>query len=328
MYAKPSRKNLTITSAFVIASLVLLCSGRADAAIGKITALKGTAIIQSGTVVSKVTQGAPLNNLDSLTTQNGEVSVTFNDGAVMKVNPYTSVQVREQVEQSGVWIFKTNYNARRITCMVGKIWFKSGASGMRNHLQSATAVVTLKGSDADFGYNNLNTYLNMYSGDAAVVGNVIRGFFENPGIDAATKNNVYQALAAAYQKTLSAQASSGPLRAVNLADARIAALQVARNIASELAAKSPDATVRDEANSALSSITGSLTGENANRANAAAIAQNAGVTVPDATTTVPISIAVTAATTAAATTTSTTTSTTSTTSSISTTTVCPSPPCK
>ena len=323
-------KKTLLVATFLMAGLILLYASPAAAAIGKITGFKGDAIVQSGATITKVTKaGMPLNDGDAITTQNGEVNITFNDGAVMKVNPYANILLQERQEQSGFWMFKTTYTARRITCMVGKIWFKSGASNTKNYLQTPTAVARLQGSDGDFGYDNVRTYLNMYSGDAAVVGSVIRGFFENPGISAAQKSSVYQALQTAYQQTVQAQAAPATvLKPVVQEQAKLAALQVAQDVAT-IMKSNPDATVASQATQALTAVAAAITQTQTALARDTTIAQQAGVTVPATTTTVrPTTTPTTVPVTAASTTSTSTTSTTSTTSSMSTTTICPSPPCE
>ena len=88
---------------------------------------------------------------------------------------------------------------RRVTCFVGKLWFKSGASKRKNYLQTPTAVCGLRGSNADVGYNpaELQSLLNIYAGEAAVVGTFMQGFFNDPGISAAKKSEVFNQLKAA-----------------------------------------------------------------------------------------------------------------------------------
>ncbi|MFA6412009.1 MAG: hypothetical protein WCW53_04875 [Syntrophales bacterium] len=324
------KKTLLVVT-FVMAGLILLYASPVAAAIGKITGFKGDAIIQSGANIAKVTKaGMPLNDGDMVATQSGEVNITFNDGAVMKVNSYSNIQLQERTEQSGTWIFKTSNAARRITCMVGKLWYKSGASNTKSYLQSPTAVAGLRGSDGDFGYDNVRTYLNMYSGDATVIGSVIRGFFDNPGISAAQKSNVYQSMQRAYQQTVQAQKEPETvLKPVVQAQAKIAALDVAQQVAA-IMKSNPDAVVASQASQALVTL-GTITATvRTDLGKAIGDAQKAGVTVP--TTTVPATTTTvaptTAPTTAASTTSTSTTSTTSTTSSMSTTTICPSPPCE
>lgn len=313
----------------VMTAIILLFAFPAVAAIGKISSFKGDVILQSGASVSKVEKiNTAVNDGDSLTTRNGEVSITFTDGAVIKVNPYTTMQLQERKEERGAWIFKTSQMTRRITCMVGKLWFKSGASPTKNYLQSPTAIAGIRGSDGDFGFDNVNTYLNMYTGDAAVIGNVIRGFFENPGINAALKNSVYQSLQQAYQQTVQAQAEQrAALKPVVQAQSRIAALQVAQQI-SNVMKSNPDAAVAAQAQQAATIITGTMSNVQNELNRAITEAQQQGVTVPTTTSSSSTTSTAPVTTTAASTTSTTTTSTTSTTSSISTTTICPSPPCR
>lgn len=173
----------------------------------------------------------------------------------------------------------------------------------------------------------------MYSGDAAIVGNVIRGFFDNPGISAAQKSSVYQSLQRAYQQTVQAQAEPPTvLKPVVEAQARIAALDVAQQVAA-IMKSNPDTAVAAQATQALVTL-GTITATvRTDLGKAIGDAQKAGVTVPTTTTTVPATTTTapaptTAPTTAASTTSTSTTSTTSTTSSMSTTTICPSPPCE
>jgi len=236
---------------------VLFLSAPADASIAKISNLKGEVIVQSGEEVYRLEKtGRPLNSGDHIMTKEGEAQVTFYDGAVLKLNPFSKAMIAEREEESGVWLFKSKKPARRITVYTGKIWFKSGASNIRNYVQTPAAVCTLRGSDGDFGFNpaTLSTYMHMYSGEASVVGTVIRGFFANPGISAAQKSAVYQALASAYEKTQQA-AASGNTAAKE--QAKIDALQAAKLSAAALQGN-PDATVKTQASAAAATLDASI----------------------------------------------------------------------
>ena len=225
---------------------ICLFSFQAHAAksVAKISSFQGEVVIRSGTMVYRLDQtGVVLNDGDQIQTKDGEIEITFNDGAVMKVRPFSTTMIQEREEKSGFLFFKTKKLVRRITCFVGKLWFKSGSSNRKNFLQTPTAVCGIRGSEGDLGYDNVNTYLNMYVGDADVLGNVIKGFFEDPGIDEATKNTIYQALANAYQASQDAELSG---KEIDLANARVDALQVVQQIAAELQ-NNPDETVSKEA---------------------------------------------------------------------------------
>ena len=133
----------------------------ADAAepIAKISSFKGEVILQSGPIISDVTEiRLPLMEGDRIQTKDGEVEITFNDGAVMKVSPFTSAMIQEREEESGWWIFKTKKAVRRVTIFVGKIWLKSGVSKRKNFLQTPTAVCGLRGSIV-FGGNIQGKFL-------------------------------------------------------------------------------------------------------------------------------------------------------------------------
>ena len=229
---------------FLVLSIgVLLFASQADASkpIAQISSFKGGVIVQSGTKIFRVTQiGLTLKNGDRIQTKQGEVLIIFNDGAVMKIRPFTNTMIQEREEKGGWWIFKSKRAVRRITCFIGKLWFKTGVSKRRNYLQTPTAVCGVRGSDGEIGFDNVNTYLNMYSGEAEVVGKVMRGFFADPGIDAATKSRVYQSL---IQAAVQAEQAMTP---VQVAQARIVALQVVKEAATELQ-NNPDTAIAGEA---------------------------------------------------------------------------------
>jgi len=227
---------------------LLLFASQTNAAkpIAQVSGFKGEVVVQSGTRIFRVTKlGQILNDGDRIQTKQAEVQITFNDGAVMKIRPFTSTMIQEREEKSGFWIFKTKKAVRRITCFIGKLWFKTGVSKRKNYLQTPTAVCGVRGSDGDIGFDpaKLETYLNMYTGDAEVVGKVIRGLFADLGPEAAKESPVFQALAKAHEKTEEAKATG---KAVDLAKARVEALKVVKEAAAELQ-QNPDENIAGEA---------------------------------------------------------------------------------
>lgn len=232
---------------FMISAGVLFLVPQVYAAtpVAKIWSFDGEVILQTDTKTLRITQvDTPLNNGDRIQTKDGEAQVVFADGALLKLRPFTNTMIQEREEESGWWIFKAKKAVRRLTCFVGKFWFKSGASKTKNYLQTPTAVCGLRGSSGDVGFDNLNSYLNMYEGEADIVGKVIRGFFDDPGIGAAAKSRVYQSLTKAHETAQRAQATG---KATDLATAQVAALKVAKEAAAELQ-NNPDETVKKEAN--------------------------------------------------------------------------------
>ena len=240
----PRFRVLLIFLALFIWVLLFASQTHATGPVAQISGYKGEVIIQSDTKIFRVTKiGLTLKDGDRIQTKQGEVRIIFNDGAVMKIRPFTNTMIQERKEKSGLWIFKTRRAVRRITCFVGKLWFKSGVSNRRNYLQTPTAVCGVRGSDGDIGFDNINTYLNMYTGESDVLGRVIRGLFADPGTGAATKSRVYQSLAKAYEKTEEAKATE---KAVDLAKALVEALKVVKEAATELQ-QNPDDNIAKEA---------------------------------------------------------------------------------
>ena len=268
LFGKRRRQaTLAFFSMTLIALMIAFAAGGAEAAIAKITGVKGAVIVnQAGNVSDVTAPGLALNDGDQLLTKEGEAQVTFNDGAILKMQPYTKTMIQERKETRGT-LFKATENARRLTCYTGKLWFKSGASKTKNYLQSPTAVAGLRGTDADFGFNpeRMQTLLNMYSGQAAVIGNVIRGFFQNPGVSAAQKSQVYQNLEKAYAVTQETKkANENPAltqeqKTINTAVAKVEALQVVEQAAQILVQSNPDPVAKTQAQATAQVVTATIT---------------------------------------------------------------------
>lgn len=224
---------------FVVCMGVFIMANGAIAAkpIAKVTAFKGEVILLSGTEVKAITQtGVALNDGDKLQTKNGEAEVTFDDGAVMKLNPFTASMIEEREEEAG-WLFKTKSTARRLTVFVGKLWFKSGSSNKKNILQTPSAVCGLRGSEGEVGYDNYKSFLNMISGQTDTLGDWVQGLFDNPGVDAALKNRLYQALLTAHKAYNEAEGQQ------DVFIAQKAALEAIQVAALELKENNPDQAV-------------------------------------------------------------------------------------
>ncbi|MEW6671015.1 MAG: hypothetical protein AB1427_04885 [Thermodesulfobacteriota bacterium] len=273
-----------------VGSFVLIPRADAAAPIATISAFDGDVSILSDYKIVKVTQaGQVLKQGDRVQVKVGFATVMFDDGATLNVNPYSSALIQQQEEESGFWVFKVKKTVRRITCFIGKLKFKSGKSIQDNYLQTPTAVAGLRGTEAEVGYDNAKNYLNMISGDLAVTyGEFIRGFFENPGVDAATKNQVFQALEKAKD-----EAATGNQQA-----AQVAALEAIQTAAQELT-KNPDPVVQQQAQQVVEQTQQQI--ENVNK----------GIAPTDTTAAPPPPTTVAPVTTTTTTTTTTTSSTTS-----------------
>ena len=215
--------------------------------IAKISSFQGEVSLLSGKKFIRVNLGQPLKNGDRIQTKEGEVEITFNDGAVMKVRHFSSTMIQEREEKSGFWIFKTKRAVRRLTIFVGKLWFKSGVSKRKNYMQTPTAVCGVRGSVVEAGYDNVLSLLNVIEGLVDKVGPWEEGPFADPGVLAAGKNKVYAAIADAHAELKAAAAIKDPdARAKAMAEAEVKALNIVIIVA-EVLKTNPDPTVVEEA---------------------------------------------------------------------------------
>jgi len=228
----PRSKTALILTFLCLGLFAAIASTHAATPIAKITQFNGEVLIVSGEQLSKVTGvGQPINDGDSVQTRNGEAHITFNDGAMMTIRPYTNTLVQEAEEQSGWFLFKTKDLVRRITCQVGNLWFKSGASGRKNYLQSPTAVCGLRGSATEFGYDNVMTFVREIEGSVEALGAVQRvteDFLRNLQANAeksAAENKVFTKLTEAYNKAEQANRTGA---AIDKAEARVSVLDAVK----------------------------------------------------------------------------------------------------
>ena len=258
------RSGTALVLAFLcLALFAVLGSAHAATPIARISQFKGEVLIVSSEQVLKVTrEGQPVNDGDSVQTGNGEAHLTFSDGALMIVRPYTNTVIQEVEEQRGWFLSKTKDWVRRITCQVGNLWFKSGASGKKNYLQSPTAVCGLRGSVSEFGYNNVMTYVREIEGGADLAGPVQRvteDFFKKLQAEAqnsAVQNPVYNKLNDAYNRTVQAEKTG---TALDQAEARVATLEAVKlSIDSILTNPNLTPEARETLNSTLQKVNADL----------------------------------------------------------------------
>lgn len=261
---KPRFKTALILALLCFGVFSMAASAHAATPIAKITQFKGDVFVVSGEQLSKVTGvGQAVNDGDSVQTKDGEAQITFNDGALMTIRPYTSTVIQESEEEKGWFLFKAKELVRRVTCQVGNLWFKSGASARKNYLQSPTAVCGLRGSATEFGYNNVMTYLNQTEGGSDLSGSVQRvteEFFKGLQANAqnyAGQNPVYNKLNEAYSKAEQARRTGTPL---DQAGAKVALLQAVQASLQAILANPnlPDAA-KTALNNALNQVNRNLT---------------------------------------------------------------------
>ena len=212
--------------------------------IAVISKYEGDVTVMSGKQVIKVMRARYiLANGDHIQTKDGSVQITFQDGAILKLRPYTQITIQERSEQRRLWFFKTRKSVRRITTFVGKLFFRSGVSKRRNHLQTPTAVCGIRGTELEIGFDNAMTYLRVYTGATDVTGKVIKGLFADPEMSAALKNLVFHQLDVAIETKIKADRTR---RAVDYANLKVEVLKV-RQKAFLALQKNPDEIVVKEA---------------------------------------------------------------------------------
>ncbi|MFH1980274.1 MAG: hypothetical protein ABIL58_00375 [Pseudomonadota bacterium] len=91
--------------------------------VAKITAVTGNVVLLSGADIIQVkAPGQLVNSGDNVQTEDGTAQLTFTDGAILKITPYSSSMVQEQEEESGFLFFKTKTSVPRITAFIVKMW--------------------------------------------------------------------------------------------------------------------------------------------------------------------------------------------------------------
>jgi len=203
----------------------------------------GEVIVQSGEIFMISKPALQLKDGDRIQTKQGRVTINFEDGAVMKISPFSHITIRQREEKHELWIFTPKRAVRRITCFIGKVWFKTGVSKRRNYLQTPTAACGVRGTELEVGYNNVESLLHVISGVVDKVGVWKEGAFTEPGEAVALKNRVYRAFLRAYEEAEKAKTGR---RKVDVAKARVEVYRSIKEVADRLR-KNPDATVAGEA---------------------------------------------------------------------------------
>jgi hypothetical protein len=174
--------------------------------VARVSNLTGDVLFLTENTFMPITNGQIVHEGDRLQTKNGTVDITFNDGAVMQVKPWSTAMIQEGEEKEGGLLFKTNQMVRRLTCFVGTLWFKSSATSKhKNYLQTPTAVAALVGSEMKFGYDNINSYLQIIEGGAESFGNFLQGVFPDTDSNAAEKSRIYTLINTAHDQSQNAK---------------------------------------------------------------------------------------------------------------------------
>jgi hypothetical protein len=240
----PGLRILTRIFMLLIGIFIMASHLYAAKPIAVVSDFTGDVMVMSGNRILPVTQrGHILANGDHVQTEKGSVRITFQDGAVLQMRPYTSISIQERMEQGGFWFYKTQRAVRRITGYIGKLFFRSGVSKRNNFLQTPTAVCGIRGTEVEVGFDNIQTYLTIYIGSVTVTGNVAKGLFTDPELSAPLQSRVYQQFKIAGNKNTWASKSG---KAIDFAKAKVETLMAHREAFVALQ-RNPDKGVATEA---------------------------------------------------------------------------------
>ncbi len=150
--------------------------------VGKLTDFSGAVIIKSkGSWAAQPTFNLPLYSSDKVVTQLGRATITFNDGAVVKVADNSNLLIKEGVEKEG-FVTKTKTIKRRLRLILGKLSFKTGISKQKRDtiFETPTAVCAIRGTagilSVDATGQAYISYIQFTEGGAAsTVGDFISG---------------------------------------------------------------------------------------------------------------------------------------------------------
>lgn len=249
-----NKKLIVWTGLFFFLVLVLPSSGAA-VQFAQITSFKGEVLVLAGTRVDRVEKtGHALNEGDRVQTKDGDAEITFEDGAIIQMSPFSTSMIQQKEEETGFWIFKKKSLVRRITVYIGKLNFKSGSDIKHNYMQTPTATAGVRGSEVDVGYDAANSYLNLISGEiSAQFGEFVQGYFDAPGSAAALQSEVFQAIEEA--AAASDEAAGDTLKQ---AQAELAVLEAIKAAAEDLI-QNADPAVAQEFRDVLTAVEAQIT---------------------------------------------------------------------
>jgi hypothetical protein len=200
---RPKTGTLILLCVLLAGLSLVVPRAQAQKRIAAITAFRGEVVVLSGKTFKEVRSGLGLMHGDRVQTRDGQVEISFEDGALMKVRQHSSVMIQEREEKRGFWLFRTKRLARRITCYVGSLIFNSRMSKRKHYIQTPTAVCGLRGTEVNVVFDNVKLYVQVVSGAVDLEGAaelVPNAFAILDRVQArvlAEKNPVYGALAAA-----------------------------------------------------------------------------------------------------------------------------------
>ncbi len=146
--------------------------------IARVTRSEGKIFIMTASpvaLVKDVKAGQTLGVGDRVQTFEGEVDITFNDGALLTVKPWTTVMIHEWKKKEGL-AARAGKLIRNISLMVGALLFDSRGAKKDTSFVTPTAVAGIRGTELGIGFDSRagTTLLKMTAGQVKTKGEVFR----------------------------------------------------------------------------------------------------------------------------------------------------------
>ncbi|MCK4827525.1 FecR domain-containing protein, partial [bacterium] len=185
MPLQPKRPHLYLS--FIPSLIIFFCTpmAYADNAIAKLTNFSGTVLIKShGAWGVEPKLNLPLYSEDKVVTRIGNATITFNDGAVLKIKNNSNILIEEREKEKGL-TRKVKAIERRVLLFLGKLMFKTGKEKVETRFETSTAVLGIRGTAGILSIGpDGRTYIHFTEGAAAYL---IGDFIEGVAIDVPVK---------------------------------------------------------------------------------------------------------------------------------------------
>lgn len=194
--------------AFFIAALLLASSAQAD--IGNVTELSGTAIIKRGKETITVSKGTVIVLNDKVETKNGKVKITFKDNTTVNVTESSSMVIDDFVYDP-----KSNSGKLALKATSGTVRYVSGNIANNNpnavNIKTPTAAIAVRGTDFVMSVNETGASMIMLMPTCEIEGNInLKGLTCGSGaIDVETPAGIVK-MNKPYQATLVETAATPP----------------------------------------------------------------------------------------------------------------------
>lgn len=130
----------------ILAMLMMLAAGIAQANIGSVTELSGSAAIKRGSSQITVSQGTLVEKNDQIITKNGKVKIVFQDKTTVSVTEHSSLVIDDFVYDD-----KSGGGRLGLKAAGGTVRYVSGAIASKNpnavKINTPTAAIAVRGTD-------------------------------------------------------------------------------------------------------------------------------------------------------------------------------------